>query len=149
MVRFLGYCGPTVYEILHLPRLSKATLDFFFFFKKTKRKPEGETLALSRVAIESYLTVPVTSLDSSGSSGRVPRVLEWVCVSLWRGGQFSHRVHQVQDKSTATAGGRHPTKHPARYSRGFTPRVCVCCFVLLNWYWGIVTVRGFLRVNRP
>jgi len=27
--------------------------------------------------------------------------------------------------------------------------VCVCCFVLLNRYWGIVTVPGFPRVNRP
>jgi len=44
-------------------------------------------------AIESDLTGIVTSLDSSGSSGLVPQVLEWVCVSLWRGGQFSHRVH--------------------------------------------------------
>ena len=25
----------------------------------------------------------------------------------------------------------------------------VCCFVLLNQYWGIVTVQGFPRVNRP
>ena len=69
MVRFLGYCGPTVYEILHLPRLSKATLDFFFFFKKTKRKPEGETPVL--VALESYRTGILTSLDSSGSLDHV------------------------------------------------------------------------------
>jgi len=25
----------------------------------------------------------------------------------------------------------------------------VCCFVLLNRYWGIVTVTGYPRVNRP
>ena len=30
-----------------------------------------------------------------------------------------------------------------------SPRVCLCCFVLLNRYWGIVTVPGLHRVNRP
>jgi len=61
MVRFLGYCGSKVCEILHLPRLSKVT----FFILKEKENPEGETPAL--FAFESYLNGILTSLDSSGS----------------------------------------------------------------------------------
>jgi hypothetical protein len=39
MVRFLRYSGPKVCEIFHLPRPSRATLDFLE--KKKKQKPEG------------------------------------------------------------------------------------------------------------
>jgi len=45
MVRFLGYCGPKVYEILHHPRLSKATL-VFVKKKEGKKNPGEETPAL-------------------------------------------------------------------------------------------------------
>jgi len=55
-----------VYEILHLPQPSKATL--VFKRKKEKITPEGETPAL--FAFESYLTGILTSLDSSGSWGK-------------------------------------------------------------------------------
>jgi len=58
MVRFLGYCGPKIYEILHLNKQSDTSV----FFRK-KKKPEGERPAL--FAIESYLTGIVTSLNSS------------------------------------------------------------------------------------
>jgi len=59
MGRFLKYCGPKVCELLHLPRLSKATL----FFRA--KKNEGETPVL--FAIESDLTEILRSLDSSGN----------------------------------------------------------------------------------
>jgi len=63
MVRFLGYCGSKVCEILHLPRLRKATLVLFYLKKsKGKRNPEGEKPAL--FAFESYLTGILTSLES-------------------------------------------------------------------------------------
>ena len=121
MQRFLRYWAPkrAKFPTAH----DRASQSNTFFLIKKKQKPEGERPAL--FAIESYLAGIVTSLDSSGSSGRVPRILERVCVPLRRGGGFSHRVHQVQDKSTATAGGRHPTKHPGRYSS-----LCVALF-----YW--------------
>jgi len=38
MVRFLGYGGPRVFEIPHLPRLSKATLVFYLKQKIRKKK---------------------------------------------------------------------------------------------------------------
>jgi len=70
MVGFLEYCVPKVCELLHLPRISKATPVFFEKKKGKKRKPEGEIPAM--FAFESYLTGILTSLDPSGSWGRLP-----------------------------------------------------------------------------
>jgi len=39
MVKFLGYCGPKFYEILHLPQINKATL--IFLKKKSRKKKEN------------------------------------------------------------------------------------------------------------
>jgi len=61
--------GPKVCVILHLAQLlSKVTL---VLLKEKKKKPEGETPAL--VALESYRTGILTSLDSSGSCHQMPR----------------------------------------------------------------------------
>jgi len=42
MVRFLGYCSPKVFKILHLPRLRTATLVFIWKEKKEKKMKEGD-----------------------------------------------------------------------------------------------------------
>jgi len=121
MKRFFGYSGPKIYEILHLPRLSKATL--VFLKKEEKKKPEGERPVL--FAIESYLTGIVTSLDSFGSLGQVPRVLarEWVCVSLWRGGRFSQRLRKGSSNVNSNCGWAPPHETPWALRQGFMPRV--------------------------
>jgi len=61
MVRLLGYCGPKVYKILHLPRISKATL-VLINKKEGRRKPEGKEPCTGKsrthrqfFAFESYL----------------------------------------------------------------------------------------------
>jgi len=83
-----------------------------FFYKKEGEKTEGERPAL--FAIESYLTGIMTSLDSSGSSGQVPQVLEWVCVSLRRGGGFGMGVPQgmARNGKSADQWAQSPTESP-------------------------------------
>jgi len=107
MKRFLVYWDAPKLRNPTSPTTEQIKVILVFFLKKKEPGKKDP-----RFSIESYLTGIVTTLDSSVSSGQVPRILEWVCVSLRRGGGFSHRVHQVQNKSTAAAGGRYPTKYP-------------------------------------
>ena len=69
-VKFLGYCDPKVFEIVHFPRLSKATL---VVKKEKEKKPKGEIPAL--FAFENYLTGILTSFDTSRRNNtRVVRI---------------------------------------------------------------------------
>jgi len=63
------------------------------------------------------------SLDSSVSSGQVPRVLEWVCVSLRRGGGFGTGVQQEMARAR-TSGRSRSLSHPRSLPIGILmPRV--------------------------
>jgi len=64
MVRFLGYSGPKVFEIPHLPRLSKPTL-FFLKTKKKKANPkERDPPQRSQGHIDSFSHLRTTEPDN-------------------------------------------------------------------------------------
>jgi hypothetical protein len=65
MKRFLEYSDPKICEILHLPRLSEATL---VFFKKEKKKNPSRCPGLSTVS-EFFRKVAKATLYIQGGVG--------------------------------------------------------------------------------